>query len=265
LKRIPLSPKGEYYLTDLVGLSVSDGYHVQSIAVENPDEVIGINTRVHLAQAEGLLRQRINTHWMLAGVTMIDPAQAYIEPEVTLGEDTILWPGTYLHGMTHIGESCVIGPNTIIRDTEVGDNCTILASVLEYAVLEDQVGMGPYCHLRKGAHLSHGVHMGNFGEVKNATLGPGAKMGHFSYLGDARVGADANIGAGTITCNFDGTHKFQTEIGEGAFIGSDTMLVAPVTIGAGAKTGAGAVVTKDVPPYTLAVGVPARVIKEFLK
>jgi bifunctional UDP-N-acetylglucosamine pyrophosphorylase/glucosamine-1-phosphate N-acetyltransferase len=265
LKRIMLSPKGEYYLTDLVGMAVADGDVVQTIDVENPDEVIGINTRLHLAQAEALLRQRINNRWMLAGVTMIDPASTYIEPEVTLGQDTILWPGTYVHGKSQIGTGCVIGPNTIIKDTIVGDNCTLLASVLECALLEDHVEMGPYCHLRKGAHLYTGVHMGNFGEVKNSTLGPGAKMGHFSYLGDATVGTEANIGAGTITCNFDGMHKYQTEIGEGAFIGSDTMLVAPVKVGAGAKTGAGAVVTKDIPPNSLAVGVPARVIKELKK
>jgi bifunctional UDP-N-acetylglucosamine pyrophosphorylase / glucosamine-1-phosphate N-acetyltransferase len=265
LKRITLSPKGEYYLTDLVGMAVAQGHAIQTIEVENSDEVIGINTRQHLAQAEALLRQRINNQWMLAGVTLIDPASTYIEPEVTLGQDTILWPGTYLQGNTQVGVGCVIGPNTIIRDTRVGDNCTLLASVLESALLENHVEMGPYCHLRKGAHLSTGVHMGNFGEVKNSTLGPGAKMGHFSYMGDATVGADANIGAGTITCNFDGTHKYATEIGEGAFIGSDTMLVAPVKIGAGAKTGAGAVVTKDVPPNSLAVGVPARVIKELKK
>ena len=265
LKRITLSPKGEYYLTDLVGMAVADGYGIQTIDLEEPDEVIGINTRVHLAQAETLLKQRINRQWMLAGVTMIDPASIYIEPEVTLGQDTILWPGTYLHGNTRIGAGCVIGPNTIIKDTKVGDNCKLLASVLESAVLEDHVEMGPYCHLRKGAYLSTGVHMGNFGEVKNSTLGPGAKMGHFSYMGDATVGADANIGAGTITCNFDGTHKYPTEIGEGAFIGSDTMLVAPVKVGAGAKTGAGAVVTKDIPPNSLAVGVPARVIRVLKK
>lgn len=265
LKRISLSPKGEYYLTDLVGMAVSDGYQVASMSVADPNEVIGINTRIHLAQAEALLRQRINQQWMLAGVTMIDPQATYIEPEVTLGQDTILWPGTYLHGQTHIGPGCVIGPNTIITDSEVGEACTLLASVLEYAELEDHVEMGPYCHLRKGAHLSSSVHMGNFGEVKNSTLGPGTKMGHFSYIGDAQVGADANIGAGTITCNFDGTQKFHTEIGEGAFIGSDTMLVAPVKVGAGAKTGAGAVVTKDIPPHSLAVGVPARVIKELKK
>ena len=265
LKRVTLSPKGEYYLTDLVGLAVEDGHAIHTITIEDPDEVIGINTRVHLAQAESLLRQRINRQWMLSGVTMIDPASTYIEPEVSLGQDTILWPGTYLHGSTQVGTGCVIGPNTIITDTKVGDNCTLLASVLECALLEDHVEMGPYCHLRKGAHLSRGVHMGNFGEVKNSTLGPGTKMGHFSYMGDATVGADVNIGAGTITCNFDGTHKFPTEIGEGAFIGSDTMLVAPVKVGAGAKTGAGAVVTKDIPAGSLAVGVPARVIKELKK
>jgi bifunctional UDP-N-acetylglucosamine pyrophosphorylase/glucosamine-1-phosphate N-acetyltransferase len=265
LKRITLSPKGEYYLTDLVGMAVAEDHGIHAITIEDPDEFIGINTRIHLAQAEALLRQRINRQWMLSGVTMIDPASTYIEPEVTLGQDTILWPGTYLHGSTQIGAGCIIGPNTIITNTKVGDNCTLLASVLEYALLEDNVEMGPYCHLRKGAHLSRGVHMGNFGEVKNSTLGPGAKMGHFSYMGDATVGADVNIGAGTITCNFDGIHKFSTEIGEGAFIGSDTMLVAPVKVGAGAKTGAGAVVTKDIPPGTLAVGVPARVIKELKK
>jgi bifunctional UDP-N-acetylglucosamine pyrophosphorylase / glucosamine-1-phosphate N-acetyltransferase len=265
LKRIQLSPKGEYYLTDLVGMAVAEGTVIQTLNVEDLNEVIGINTRLHLAQAEALLRQRINRDWMLAGVSMIDPSSVYIEPGVTLGQDTILWPGTYLHGNTQIGVGCVIGPNTIIKDTKVGDGCTLLASVLEGALLEDHVEMGPYCHLRKGAHLCKGVHMGNFGEVKNSTLGPGAKMGHFSYLGDATVGAEANIGAGTITCNYDGTHKYPTEIGEGAFIGSDTMLVAPVKVGAGAKTGAGAVVTKDIPSHSLAVGVPARVIKELKK
>jgi bifunctional UDP-N-acetylglucosamine pyrophosphorylase/glucosamine-1-phosphate N-acetyltransferase len=265
LKRIQISPKGEYYLTDLVSMAVTEGHAVQSMSVEDPKEVIGINTRLHLAQAEALLRQRINQSWMLAGVTMIDPSRTHIEPGVTLGQDTILWPGTYLHGNTQIGEGCVIGPNTIIIDSKVGDDCTLLESVLEGALLEEHVEMGPYCHLRKGAHLCKGVHMGNFGEVKNSTLGPGAKMGHFSYLGDASVGAEANIGAGTITCNYDGTHKYQTEIGEGAFIGSDTMLVAPVKVGAGAKTGAGAVVTRDIPPHSLAVGVPARVVKELKK
>jgi bifunctional UDP-N-acetylglucosamine pyrophosphorylase/glucosamine-1-phosphate N-acetyltransferase len=264
IKRIPLSPKGEYYLTDLIGIAVSEGLPVQAVTVEDPTEVIGINTRVHLAEAAALLRQRINRAWMLAGVTLLDPATTYIEPEVSIGQDTVIWPNTYLHGKTVIGQACTLGPDAMIHDTQIGNRCKVLASVLEKAVLEDDVDMGPFCHLRKGAHLAKGVHMGNFGEIKNSTLGPGTKMGHFSYIGDAQIGPDVNIGAGTITCNFgiDGK-KNPTEIGEGAFIGSDTMLVAPVKIGAGAVTGSGSVVTKDVPPDTLVVGVPARAIRKL--
>jgi len=263
LQRIPLSPKGEYYLTDLVGLAVADDLPVQALVADDPSEMIGVNTRVHLAEAEALLRRRINQGWMLQGVTMINPDATYIEPGVSIGPDTLLWPDTYLRGRTVIGSGCELGPNTIIQDSQVGDKCTILASVLEGARLEDHVEVGPFARLRKGAHLASGVHMGNFGEIKNSYLGPGAKMGHFSYLGDATIGAKVNIGAGTITCNFDGTHKYPTEIGEGAFIGSDTMLVAPVKIGAGARTGAGAVVTRDVPPFSLAVGAPARTIRKL--
>ena len=261
LERIPLSPKGEYYLTDLVGIAIHDGLNVQAVRNTDAVDVIGINTRVHLAEATAQLRERINQQWMLDGVTIVDPSATYIEVGVTLGKDTIIWPDTYLQGNTHIGESCTVGPNTYIRNTRVGNRCEIFASVLEGAVVEDDVDIGPYAHLRKGAHLADGVHMGNFGEVKNSYLGPGTKMGHFSYLGDATLAGDINIGAGTITCNYDGKNKHPTEIGQNAFIGSDTMLVAPVKIGKGARTGAGSVVTKDVPPNTLAVGIPARKIK----
>ena len=263
LPRIPISRKGEYYLTDLAAIAHADGLTVQALSMPDPLEMIGINTRVHLAEATGLMRKRINERWMLEGVTMIDPEAVYIEPEVTIGKDTVLWPGTYLHGKTQIGEACDIGPNAIIQDTQIGNRCTVLASVMEKAVLEDDVEIGPFGHLRKGAHLAQHVHMGNFGEVKNSYLGPGTKMGHFSYLGDATIGEDVNIGAGTITCNYDGQHKNPTKIGAGAFIGSDTMLVAPVNIGEGAKTGAGAVVTKDVAPKSLVVGVPAREIRKL--
>jgi bifunctional UDP-N-acetylglucosamine pyrophosphorylase/glucosamine-1-phosphate N-acetyltransferase len=264
LKRIPLSPKGEYYLTDLVGIAGSDGFSVQAVTVEDPAEVIGVNTRIHLAEATTLMRQRINQAWMLAGVTLVDPATTTIEPDVTIGQDTVIWPNTYLHGKTVIGQSCTLGPNTIIQDSQIGNHCEVLASVLEKAVMEDDVDIGPFGHLRKGAYLAKGVHMGNFGEVKNSTLGPGTKMGHFSYIGDAQIGANVNIGAGAITCNFgvDGK-KNPTEIGEGAFIGSDTMLVAPVKIGAGAVTGSGSVVTKNVLPDTLVVGMPARAIRKL--
>jgi bifunctional UDP-N-acetylglucosamine pyrophosphorylase/glucosamine-1-phosphate N-acetyltransferase len=265
LDRIPISPKGEYYLTDLVEIATSQGLPVQAINMEETIETIGINTRVHLAEAEAALRRRINEGWMLAGVTLIDPSTTYIEPDVTIGEDTVIWPNSYLQGKSVIGSGCTIGPNTMILDSQVGNHCTILASVIEKAILEAHVEIGPFGHLRSGAHLAEGVHMGNFGEVKNSYLGPGVKMGHFSYLGDATIGADVNIGCGTITCNFDGVHKNPTEIGEGAFIGSDTMLVAPIKLGEGARTGAGAVVTKNVPPYTLVVGVPARAIRKLEK
>lgn len=258
LNRVKISPKGEYYLTDLVEIAVAEGQVVQALVAEDLEETIGINTRVHLSEAEAILRKRINTAWMEAGVMMIDPASTYIDASVQIGRDTVVWPNTYLHGSTVIGEDCKIGPNSIIVDTKVGNRCKILASVLEKAELEDGVDMGPFARLRKGAHLAEGVHMGNFGEVKDSYVGPGSKMGHFSYIGNATIGKDVNIGAGTITCNYDGKHKHPTEIGDNVFIGSDTMLVAPVKIGAGARTGAGAVVTKDIDADTTVVGVPAR-------
>lgn len=263
LPQLPLSPKGEYYLTDLVGLAVAEGTSVQALTLEDPTEAIGVNTRVHLAEAARVMQRRINEHWMLSGVTLLDPERTYIESTVVLGQDTVVWPDTYLLGATEIGAGCEIGPNTYIRDTKVGNRCKVFASVLEQAVVEDEVDIGPFGHLRKGAHLARGVHMGNFGEVKNAYLGPGTKMGHFSYIGDATIGANVNIGAGTITCNYDGERKHHTTIEDGVFIGSDTMLVAPVHLGKGARTGAGAVLTKDLPPFTLAVGVPARVIRRL--
>jgi bifunctional UDP-N-acetylglucosamine pyrophosphorylase/glucosamine-1-phosphate N-acetyltransferase len=193
---------------------------------------------------------------------MMDPASTYIEADVKIGRDTTILPNTYLHGNTEIGEENVIGPNTIIRNSRIGNRCKVLASVLEGAVLEDDVDMGPFARLRKGAHLKSHVHMGNFGEVKDSILHEGVKMGHFSYIGNATIGANTNIGAGTITCNYDGERKHPTEIGEEAFIGSDTMLVAPLKLGNGARTGAGAVVTKNVPEDTLVVGMPARAIRK---
>jgi bifunctional UDP-N-acetylglucosamine pyrophosphorylase/glucosamine-1-phosphate N-acetyltransferase len=265
LRRVPLSPKGEYYLTDVVAIAVADQLSVSAQLLYDIEEGIGINTRLHLAEASAILRQRLNRRWMLEGVTLIDPATTYIEPGVAIGMDTVIWPNTHLQGETSIGVGCVIGPDTIVRDSRVGNHCELFSSVVESAVLGDQVEIGPYCHLRKGAHLEHGVHMGNFGEVKNSHLGPGTKMGHFSYIGDAEIGSNVNIGAGTITCNFDGVNKNHTEIAADVFIGSDTMLVAPVKLGQGARTGAGAVVTKDIPPYTLAVGIPARKIRKLEK
>ena len=264
IDQLPLSPKGEYYLTDLVGMAGAEGGHVAWIHTDDPDELIGINTREHLAEAEAALRRRINRRWMLAGVSMIDPATTYIGADVCIGPDTVLFPNTHLEGKTTIGESCRLGPNTIVRDSMLGEGCSVEVSVVEEAILENRAEVGPFSHLRRGAHLREGVHVGNFGEIKNSTLGAGTKMGHFSYVGDATIGSGVNIGAGTITCNFgrDG-EKRHTEIGDDAFIGSDTMLVAPVSIGRGAVTGAGSVVTKNVPDSSLAVGVPARVIRRL--
>ncbi len=263
LARLPLSPKGEYYLTDTIHLAVSEGRRVAAVAIDDDAQALGVNTRGQLAQVEAELRRRINEHWMAEGVTLLDPATTYIAPSVTLGRDTVIRPNTHLEGRSEIGAECVIGPNTMVRDTTIGDRCRVECSVLEGASLDDEVQVGPFAHLRQGARLERGVHLGNFGEVKNSTLGPGVKMGHFSYIGDATIGAQVNLGAGTITCNYDGVKKQPTEIGAGAFIGSDTMLVAPLKIGRNARTGAGAVVTKNVPDDSLAVGMPARVIRKM--
>jgi len=259
----PTPPKNEYYLTDMAALAIGDGLAVEALCIEDADEALGINTRVQLAQAEAVLRRRINEQLMLAGVTLLDPAATYIDATVRIGRDTVIYPNTILQGETEIGQGAAIGPNTIIRDSRIGDRCRVLASVVEEAIMEERAEIGPYGHLRPKAHLGAGVHMGNFGEVKDAYLAPGTKMGHFSYIGNARVGEDVNIGAGAITCNYDGRNKHTTVIGPGAFIGSGSMLVAPVTIGAGAKIGAGAVVTHDVPEDTVAYGVPARPKKKI--
>ncbi|WKZ36971.1 MAG: bifunctional UDP-N-acetylglucosamine diphosphorylase/glucosamine-1-phosphate N-acetyltransferase GlmU [Anaerolineales bacterium] len=264
LQSIPKNPKkGEYYLTDTVELAAKDGLSVQAMVMDDLEEIIGINTRVHLSECETAMRRRINQAHMLNGVTMVDPASTYIEVGVTIGRDTVIMPNTCLYGRTEIGAGNVLGPNSIIRDSKIGDGCKVLASVLEGAVLENDVDMGPFARLRKGAHLGNHVHMGNFGEVKDSYLADGVKMGHFSYIGNAQIGAHTNIGAGTITCNYDGEKKHATDIGENVFIGSDTMLVAPLKIGNGARTGAGAVVTKNVAEDTLVVGMPARAIKKL--
>lgn len=263
LKRIEKNPsKGEYYLTDIVEIAVSDSLPVQAVLHDDFIETIGINTRIHLSEAEAAMRMRINREHMLNGVSMMNPEVTYIEAGVKIGNDTLLMPNTYLLGKTEIGQGNVIGPNTIIRNSKVGNRCRILASDLEGAILEDDVDMGPFARLRKGAHLKSHVHMGNFGEVKDSTLAEGVKMGHFSYIGNATIGANTNIGAGTITANYDGEKKNPTEIGEDVFIGSDTMLIAPVKLGDGARTGAGAIVTRNVPEDTLVVGMPARAIRK---
>jgi len=255
-----LKPKkaGEYYLTDMVEVAISEGLSVYGLVVDDPDEVIGVNTRVHLSEAEVALRRRINRRWMLDGVTLRDPATTYISEEAVIGQDTVIEPNTHILGQTKIGAECQMGPNAVISDSNVGDRCIVNSSVIESSTLEEDVTIGPYGHLRPGAYLERGVHMGNFGEVKNSRLGAETHMGHFSYIGDAQIGEDVNIGAGVVTVNFDGVNKNKTIVGDHAFIGSDTMLIAPVTVEANGRTAAGAVVTHDVPSNQIAVGVPAR-------
>ncbi|RIK39669.1 MAG: UDP-N-acetylglucosamine diphosphorylase/glucosamine-1-phosphate N-acetyltransferase [Chloroflexi bacterium] len=256
LSQIPASRKGEYYLTDMVGVAVAQGRRVVTASAPL-DDVHGINTRVHLAQVAAVMRQRIAEQHMLNGVTIIDPLTTYIDDTVEIGSDTTILPGCCLEGATRIGHHAIIGPYSRLVDSSVGDHCRVSYSVIEQARLDNHADIGPFGRLRPGAHLGEGVHMGSFGEVKNSYLAPGVKMGHFSYIGDSDVGENAMIAAGTITCNFDGVQKNRTVIGKEAFIGSDTLLVAPVTVGDGAKTGAGSVVTRDVPPHTLVYGVPA--------
>jgi bifunctional UDP-N-acetylglucosamine pyrophosphorylase / glucosamine-1-phosphate N-acetyltransferase len=261
-----LRPNGknkEYYLTDLVAMAVKERIAIATIVLEDVDEIIGVNTRIHLARTEKIMRARIGDLLMQSGVTLVDPATTYVDAQVVIGMDTVIEPNTQIKGQTRIGANCRIGPNTLIQDAQVGEGCEIIASVIRESILEERVHVGPWADLRPGTHLARSVHIGNFGEVKNSFLGEGTHMGHFSYVGDAQVGARVNIGAGTITANYDGKKKNRTVIGDDAFIGSDTVLRAPVTIGARAVTGAGSVVTKDVPPDSVAAGVPARVIRKL--
>ncbi len=255
----PSPVSGELYLTDLVGLARVEGLPVTALSVEDDGRLAGINDRAQLAQAEWDMRTELNTAHMLAGVTMRDPSTVYIDATVELAADVTLEPNVILRGRTRVGEGTIIGAGSQVVDSIIGRDCTVWASVLEGAEVEDDVRIGPFAHLRPGSSIGRGAELGNFAEVKNSRLGRGVRQHHMSYLGDADVGAGTNVGAGTITANYDGTKKHHTTIGEGVFLGVDTMLRAPVTVGDGARTGAGAVVTRDVPPGKLAVGVPARI------
>lgn len=249
----PDNAQSEYYLPDAVRHLVEAGGFVE--AFEAPaEEVIGVNSRLQLAAAEALLRERINLAHMESGVTLIDPHGTYIDADVSIGSDTVVMPGTLLQGETSIGERCLIGPNTRIVDSMIGSDSSITESVVCEARLAGGVTVGPYAYLRPGTQLESGVHIGASVETKNAVVGKGSKIPHLSYIGDATIGEDVNIGAGTITCNFDGESKHETVIEDGARIGSDTMLVAPVTIGKGAYTAAGSAITMDVEAGELGVG-----------
>ncbi len=260
INEVPRSPSGEYYLTALASMAAENGQKALAAPFAWADEAMGVNDRQQLSAVEAVLRDRINSRWMLDGVTMVDPATTYIDAAVTIGPDTVIQPNTMLVGRTTIGADCEIGPNSVVRDSEIGDRCHIMASVIEGSSVHADVGIGPYSHLRPQAVIESGVHLGNYVEVKNSRVGSGTAAGHFCYLGDADIGADVNIGAGTITCNYDGVDKHRTVVGDRAFIGSDTMLVAPISVGPQGLTGAGSVVTKNVPPGGRVVGVPARLL-----
>jgi len=253
------SPKtGELYLTELVEIARADGRLVVALTVEDDGRLLGINDRAELAQAEWDLRTRINAAHMRAGVTMRDPSTVYLDSTVTLAADVTLEPNVILRGSTAVGEGTTIGAGSQIVDSTIGAGCAVWASVVEQSTIEDGARVGPFSHLRPGSHIGPDAEVGNFAELKNTTLGRGVKQHHMSYLGDAELGAGTNVGAGTITANYDGRKKHRTTIGERVFLGVDTMLRAPLTVGDDAKTGAGAVVTRDVPPGKLAVGMPAR-------
>jgi len=249
----PANAQGEYYLTDVVALLHSRGLSVTAVVLDDVDESHGVNTRVQLAAVGRVLQRRINERHMLAGVTMTDPDLVWIGPRVTIGRDVVVEPMTTISGETHIGEGAHIGPNTRILDSTVGASATVEQSVVRAATIGEKAAVGPNAFLRPGTVLEAGSRAGSFVEVKNSTIGEGSKVPHLSYIGDATIGAGVNIGAGSITCNYDGRDKHRTIVGDGAFIGSDTMLVAPVEIGEGATTGAGSAITKDVPDGALGI------------
>jgi bifunctional UDP-N-acetylglucosamine pyrophosphorylase/glucosamine-1-phosphate N-acetyltransferase len=259
--RVEQAASGELYLTDLVGLAVADGRTVRAVTVDDADDGMGINDRVALAAAEERLRLRIAERHMRAGVTIVDPATTRIDVEVAIGEDARIEPWTVLEGTTVIDEEAIIGPNAHVRDSRIGPRSRVWASVVEEATVAEEVQVGPYAHLRPGAHVGARCRIGNFAEIKASRIGAGTQQHHFSYIGDAEVGENVNVGAGSVTANFDGVEKHRTVVGDGVKLGVDTMMVAPVTIGDGATTGAGAVVTRDVAPGKTVVGMPARPIE----
>ena len=243
----------EYYLPDMVQILREAGQTVTYHHCEDYREGLGVNSRAQLAQLTAIARDRINSRLMAEGVTFIDPTQAWIGPDAKIGRDTVVWPQTHLIGKSSVGEECQLGPNTRLINAVAGDRCILDETIADDVTIEDDVNCGPRCYLRGGAHLKKGSKVGTHVEIKKSTVGEGSKVPHLSYIGDATIGAQVNIGGGSITCNYDGVHKNPTVIGDRTFIGSDTMMVAPVTIGSDAITGASSCITKDVPDGALAI------------
>lgn len=256
----PTNAQGEYYLTDTMGWLLSKGRRVEALMAD-AEQTMGINSRRELAAVEAVMRRRILDRLMDAGVTVVDPAATYVHATVRVGRDTVIHPQSHLEGTTVVGAGCTIGPQAHVVDTALADRVRVVASTVIGSEVGEGTSIGPYSRLRPGSRIGRFVEIGNFAEIKNATVGDHTKIHHQSYIGDATLGERVNIGAGTVTCNYDGRRKHHTVIEDEAFIGSDTMLIAPIRVGRGAVTGAGSVVNKDVPPGGVAVGVPARVIR----
>lgn len=249
----PVNAQGEYYLTDIIGLLVAKGLFVGAIKSADPGEVAGINDRLQLARVERVMREAVLKDLMLSGVTVFDPASTFVDKGVKIGPDTVVYPFTLIGGNTVVGDCCVIGPGVQLLNARLGDKVTVRNSIVEESEVGDASTIGPFAYLRPGTRLDKNVKVGDFVEIKKSFIGSGSKVPHLSYVGDADIGAGVNIGAGTITCNYDGQKKWQTHIGDGAFIGSNTNLIAPVEIGPGAYVGAGSTITKDVPAGALGV------------
>ena len=257
----PANAQGEFYLTDTIGALARSGARIAALPVDDAQDALGVNTRVELAACDAILRVRLLRRHMLAGVTIVDPANTYVDVDVTIGQDTVIQPNTTLRNGTSIGEDCIIGPNSIVENSRIGNRARVLASQVVDSVMEDGARVGPFSNLRPGAHLGKNVKVGDFVEVKNAILHEGAQASHLAYIGDAEVGEGANLGAGTITCNYDGYQKHRTVIGKRAFIGSNSTLVAPLNIGDGAFVAAASIITQDVPADALAIARPQSLTK----
>ena len=261
LESLKPSKSGEFFLTDLISFAASINLTIESISIDH-QEIMGVNNKSDLAKAEKIIRATTCENLMETGVRIIDPDTTYIDQEVVVGPDTVIFRKTYIRGSTNISSNCKIGPNCEITNSSIGPSCIIRSSTIESTMIHDNVSIGPYSHIREGSVLYEDVSIGNYVEIKNSTLGRGTKSGHHCYLGDSDIGSNVNIGAGTITCNYDGDQKHRTTIKDNAFIGSDTKLVAPVTIGKQSITGAGSIGTKDIPDFAKGIGSPARILKE---
>lgn len=251
----------EYYLTDTIEILLHEGYNVDAIAIMNPDDILGVNSREQLAQATAIMKQRINRKHMDNGVTLIDPHHTYIDPEVEIGQDTVIEPGCIIEGNTSIGENCIIGYNTKIRNCKVGNSVAIESSMLIDSQIDEGCHIGPFAYIRPNSHIGAKVKIGDFVEIKNATIGEGTKVSHLTYIGDADVGCDVNFGCGTVVVNYDGEKKHRTTIKDHAFIGCNTNLVSPVVIEENVYTAAGSTITQDVPKNSLAIARARQEIK----